>query len=433
MAHIVSETNDPGQLNWVAGLSDPGEMLACGYLPQLRRVGGETDRAYQERITPLVMALPEEERQKIMGAATARANLDSSNGKVAVVVAGEPAWHGLGKNVSGAFDSDQALEWGGLDWKVSLWDVFAGPDRNSRPISVIAPDHRAVVRTDTQAVLGVVGTKYKLFQNAELGQFMDGLVGEKLAVFHTAGSLDGGKRVWMQMLLPQDYYVTPKDVTQAFVLGTMAHDGTGAIKFSLSTNRVVCQNTLRRAVAERGDGLSIRHTQSMKGKVNEARKALGLISQDMDVYAEEARAMARVKLGRSDVEKYVKTLTRTNGQPYFPTETPPEISLEDVLKATEAREEIGRELLDGYYAATERIAKKNKAILEAVLCNHDCDVAAGTAWGAYNAVSEYSDHGATFRGQGAEEKANSRLNSAWFGAGHELKQAAFQAALEMAR
>jgi phage/plasmid-like protein (TIGR03299 family) len=260
---------------------------------------------------------------------------------------------------------------------------------------------------------------------------MDALAGEGLAEFHTAGALNGGERVWMQMKLPRECYAVPGDRTECFILGAISHNGSGSVCFMGNTNRLSCSNQLRRTLG-RGDGIRIRHTENMRSRLADARRAVGLIAKDLDVYQEEIQALARVKMDRGQVEKYVKTLTRTNGQPYFPTETPPEISLDDILKATEAREEIGRELLDGYYAATERIARKNRAILETILANHDCDVAAGTAWGAYNGVSEYADHGTSFRGRG-EEKSNSRLNSAWFGAGHELKQQAFRAALEMAR
>ena len=55
----------------------------------------------------------------------------------------------------------------------------------------------ANVRTDTRAVIGVVGKRYRVFQNREAFDFMDALVGDKLAMYETAGSLHGGRRVWM--------------------------------------------------------------------------------------------------------------------------------------------------------------------------------------------------------------------------------------------
>jgi hypothetical protein len=46
-------------------------------------------------------------------------------------------------------------------------------------------------------------------------------------------------------------------------------------------------------------------------------------------------------------------------------------------------------------------------------------MARGSLWGAYNAVSEYTDH--------VQSSANpeKRLNSVWFGSGEKLKLRAF--------
>ena len=55
-----------------------------------------------------------------------------------------------------------------------------------------------------------------------------------------------------------------------------------------------------------------------------------------------------------------------------------------------------------------------------------------TAWGAYNAVSEWADHQRNYRGLNPAEKLNRRLDSVWFGASHQLKQAAYYGALELA-
>ena len=55
-----------------------------------------------------------------------------------------------------------------------------------------------------------------------------------------------------------------------------------------------------------------------------------------------------------------------------------------------------------------------------------------TAWAAYNAVSEWADHQRNYRGMNPAEKLNRRLDSVWFGASHQLKQAAYYGALELA-
>ena len=55
-----------------------------------------------------------------------------------------------------------------------------------------------------------------------------------------------------------------------------------------------------------------------------------------------------------------------------------------------------------------------------------------TAWGAYNAVSEWADHQRKFRGGSPADKLDRQLDSVWFGQSHQIKQAAYRGALELA-
>ena len=54
---------------------------------------------------------------------------------------------------------------------------------------------------------------------------------------------------------------------------------------------------------------------------------------------------------------------------------------------------------------------------------------AGTAWAAYNSVSQYFDHQRNFKGANTLEKADHQLESIWFGSSHQAKQDAYQRAL----
>ena len=56
----------------------------------------------------------------------------------------------------------------------------------------------------------------------------------------------------------------------------------------------------------------------------------------------------------------------------------------------------------------------------------------GTAWVAYNSVSQWADHQSVVRGQTELQRADSRLASVWFGAAAEFKTRAFDAALALA-
>jgi hypothetical protein len=58
--------------------------------------------------------------------------------------------------------------------------------------------------------------------------------------------------------------------------------------------------------------------------------------------------------------------------------------------------------------------------------NYESDVAAGTVWGAVNAVTEYVDH------QQRRRSDETRLSAIWLGEGDRLKQDAYRQALALA-
>ena len=83
--------------------------------------------------------------------------IDQTTGRAAVFVVGEPAWHRLGVVIENATTSAEAIGLAGLDWRVEQWPVRAF-DPDNHGIEAGIPDTVANVRTDTKAVLGVVGT-----------------------------------------------------------------------------------------------------------------------------------------------------------------------------------------------------------------------------------------------------------------------------------
>ena len=166
--------------------------------------------------------------------------------KGSAMFAYEPAWHGHGVVVDAAQTSADALRIAGLDWDVDLTDLEAVmPDGTRQAV----PTHRATWRRDTGAVLGAVGMKYQPLQNRDAFAWMDEVVGESLAIWHTCGSLRGGRDVWMLAKLPGHIEVTDRDVIDKYVLITNNHGGTGAVRLFPTSVRVVCANTLRYAVS----------------------------------------------------------------------------------------------------------------------------------------------------------------------------------------
>jgi hypothetical protein len=99
-------------------------------------------------------------------------------------------WHGLGVVLDQTPRSlDEALEAAGLTWSVAKQPLH-------RPDGRIIDGFTATVREDTDAILGVVSDDYVVVQNRDCFAFLANLLGSEL-VFETAGSLWGGKQVFI--------------------------------------------------------------------------------------------------------------------------------------------------------------------------------------------------------------------------------------------
>ena len=106
----------------------------------------------------------------------------------------EKPWHGLGTQVEEAPTSADALRLAGLDWTVEQRNIqVCGGTKIS--------NYKANVRSSDGKVLGVVSDRYKIVQNAEAFEFTDSLIGGEVH-YETAGSLNGGKKIWLLAKLP---------------------------------------------------------------------------------------------------------------------------------------------------------------------------------------------------------------------------------------
>lgn len=310
----------------------------------------------------------------------------------------QPAWHGFGTVVQDAQTSADALRIAGLDWDVRLTDLAAiMPDGSHQPIDT----HRATMRADTGRALGAVGLRYQPLQNREAFAWMDEVVGEQLAIWHTCGSLRDGKRVWMLAKLPGTLEVTDRDVLDKYVLITNSHDGTGAVRLFPTSVRVVCANTLRLALGEADRktdsglplGLKLFHTAgSLSRRVQKAKELLGVINDSHDEFAVAARAMLAKPLNTQGVSDYFGGLVEG--------------------RSDKSRGKVLTALWDRFALPTNEGGFK------------------ANVWTAYNAASEYADHELRVTGKG-DVRMERKFRSCLFGSSHHWKERAWAAACDL--
>ncbi len=188
-------------------------------------------------------------------------------------------WHGLGAVLDWPPASvGEAIEASGLGWSVAKEPIAihrgGTPPDWARRASGAIPGYFATVRQDTREVLGIVGERYRLVQNDEAFAFVDQLLGSDIH-FETAGSLHGGRRVWVLATLP-DHVEVGGDSVRPYVLLMNSHDGSTAVIAATTPIRVVCQNTLNWGLSGARQKFSIRHTEAVTHRVHEARRVLEL-------------------------------------------------------------------------------------------------------------------------------------------------------------
>jgi phage/plasmid-like protein (TIGR03299 family) len=193
----------------------------------------------------------------------------------------EVPWHGLGAVLDyPPATIAEAIDASGLGWRVEREPIaidrgdVATVDDWWLPRCEEIPGWWANVRQDTREVLGIVGERYRIVQNIEAFRFVDQLIGSAMR-FETAGSLHGGRRVWVLARLPEHIEVGG-DPVRPYVLLMNSHDGSTAVVAASTPIRVVCQNTLNWGLARARQKYSIRHTERIREHVHQARRVLDL-------------------------------------------------------------------------------------------------------------------------------------------------------------
>lgn len=209
----------------------------------------------------------------------------------------ETPWHGLGTKVDDAPTSADAIHLAGLGWCVEQTPVYTDA-------GLLIPGYKANRRSTDKAILGIVTDRYKIVQNTEAFSFTDEIVGETedgVVKYETAGSLDGGKKIWLLAKMPTKMVLD--DAIEPYMFFANSHDGSGAIKVGMTPVRVVCQNTLNIAMNTAKRQWSTKHMGDMKSKLEEAKLCLRMANEYMTSLDEEADRLANARLYHEQIEE----------------------------------------------------------------------------------------------------------------------------------
>ncbi|WP_431983947.1 DUF932 domain-containing protein [Streptomyces qinglanensis] len=224
------------------------------------------------------------------------------------VSARHDAWHRLGTVTTDALTAEEALEKAYLSgWNVRKIDGVHAYEITEHGVTRIESDDYFTVRTNPKTGmterLGTVGKVYEPVQNEEHCELLNTLVDESGAHFETAGSLHGGRRVFVTMKLPRAISIAGTDDIDLYLAGLNSHDGSSGFRFNVSPTRIECANTEHMAIKGAVSHYTVRHTSGAKAKIAEARRALGMVWEYAEAFEAEAEKMINETLTLGAFEK----------------------------------------------------------------------------------------------------------------------------------
>ena len=309
---------------------------------------------------------------------------------------GDTPWHGYGQKLDAPATAQEAITAAHLDWEVGLEPVYARilpggkTGIGNRDYSIEDP-YRFVRRQDNKQILGMRTSRYSIVQNRDAFGLFDAVIGPGQGVYHTAGALRGGKVVRILAKVGDTREVVKGDEVEPYVLLSTSHDGSLPLQMRPTLVRVVCSNTLSYAMRRKdfSDVVTIRHTGNVANKAVEARKALGLTKVYFDRMMEGVEQLTKASMTESQMRTFALSL-------YTPTGD------------------------DSMHRYTQEAMSKLGELFVVGRGQHLPGVR-GTAWAAYNAVTEYVDYFERVGRGEIGEPTDERLAKAWFGKGRDRK------------
>lgn len=320
-------------------------------------------------------------------------DLASINGKVAMAYQNEMPWHRLGTKLpAGTIDVPAAMRAASLDHVLTLTEMYIdGPKGKMR-----VPRRRAVVRDVDSRIISVVSDKYQILQNAEAFEVLQPACEQFGVTIETAGALGNGDRVWMLAKMPDTIEPVKGDIVEGYALVMTGHNGWTPYTARLTPVRTVCANTIALAMRDHAF-IKLTHVRGASDRLAQVEHMMTNLVAALKASGVTFAKLAGQKMTDRQLNAYIKQVLG--------------------VKLTEEMQPV--------------VAARHATILELAKNGKGVDLAPGTVWAAFNAVTEYVDHV-----RPAEVKAPRMLtqanSSALFGLNARVKNRALVLAQKVA-
>lgn len=307
----------------------------------------------------------------------------------------KPAWHRLGVVVDGSLPAREAFRLAKADFTVATRPVF---DADKQPIT----GYQAITRLDTGTTLSVMAASYTPIQNEALIRIAEALH-EDTSMDAVCVLADGKRVTFTARIRGAEGDVVPGDPVHQYLIGCTSHDGSIPFQLLFSPIRVVCQNTLSAAMGlanrpqQKANSIRIRHTKNADALIRRLPELVDIKRCQFLGGLAELKQMATTPCSESQFRKYISEVfvDQLNG------------TVNDVRgDHRTARPKILEDL-----PAWPSLLKK----FDGEAIGADLPASQGTAWAAYQAVTEYLSH-ETGRSTNPDLAACKRFESLYWGA-----------------
>lgn len=186
------------------------------------------------------------------------------------------------------------------------WEVIEAP------VSVTLPDgtsreignKKALLRDDTFAQLGFVSKSYEVVQNSVLTGLVRPLVEEGLLEVKNTGWIKGGRLVFVQAQMTEEFTVAGES-HQGMLTLLNSHDGSTQLSAGVTDIRVICQNTFAMAYSEMSTRLQ--HKLGVNERALGITETLEYVNTRMKMFQDAAETLSRAKATTAQVEQVFRS------------------------------------------------------------------------------------------------------------------------------
>ena len=308
----------------------------------------------------------------------------------------QAAWHGMGVVTAGTLPARSAFETADALFTVEKRELYV-PIEVNRPGDTYLAGHGAVefqgsgtfgvVRTDTQALLGIVSKQYEIVQTDSLLRMAE-FIREEVDMDCVIVLSDGAKVCFTATLRGAETDIVPGDTVKRRIVGYLGHDGKTGCGAKFTNIRVVCQNTLTAALRDTGRAVSITHKNGANTSFDQLINSIDCARQDFIEECELMREFSRASMGLDGF----------------------------------------REFVDEVYNIDEgQVFRKREKLERAFISGYGSQYAYNSIWSGINAITqiETSTRGTT------AAKGRAQFARGTFGAGAQISKKAFAVAREL--